>query len=167
MGEGESVSWRIVEAGVNDSALLGHFWTLLMMEEAPPLLSVGETDEKRAAEAFARMLSQRSHYRAYLSLSRRGEEAERPSGFIIGSVYERLYGEPRKAGHILHWYVLHDARGSGMGRDLYQTLLRWFQKEQVQILEVMARKEPARTRAWTDRGFIGVVDLFMMKAPWT
>jgi GNAT superfamily N-acetyltransferase len=137
-----------------------------MIEEAPPLLSVGDSDEKRAADAFARMLSQRGHYRAYISLSKTELEKEFPSGFIFGSVYERLYGEPRRAGHILHWYVLPDLRGSGMGLDLYDTLLFWFKKERVEVLEVMARKEPARTAAWTHRGYTGVVDLFMMKAPW-
>jgi len=162
----EKASWKIVEAGAGHAPVMATFWCALMKEEAPPLLSVGDLDERRSEMAFARMLSQKNHYRAYISLSENGPGRECPSGFVLGSVYDRLYGEPRKVGQILHWYVLPSFRGSGMGRSLYLSLLAWFQQENVEILEVLARKEPARTKAWTDRGFTGVVDLFMMKPPW-
>ncbi|EQD24128.1 MAG: putative N-acetyltransferase family protein, partial [Leptospirillum sp. Group IV 'UBA BS'] len=69
-------------------------------------------------------------------------------------------------GNILHWYVLPELRSQGMGEDLYRHLLAWFERERVEVLEVMARKEEARTRAWMARGFEGVLDLFMKKAPW-
>ena len=81
-------------------------------------------------------------------------------------MYDRLYGEPRRAGTILHWYVLPEKRAQGIGEALYQSLMCWFQDEGVEVLEVMARKEELRTKAWTDRGFTGVLDLFMKEAPW-
>jgi len=156
-------AWKIVEAGVEDAPVMAEFWARLMEEEAPPFFSVGTHGRRRAETAFGRMVTQRDFYRGYLALQ--GPELH-ASGFILGSVYDRLYGEPRRAGNILHWYVLPELRSQGMGEDLYRHLLAWFERERVEVLEVMARKEEARTRAWMARGFEGVLDLFMKKAPW-
>ena len=159
----EAGSWTIVEAGLEDLSVMADFWARLMEEESPPFFFVGPNGRRRAETAFGRMVAQPDFYRGYLSLS--GSDLH-PSGFILGSVYDRLYGEPRRAGNILHWYVVPEERGRGMGEDLYGHLMEWFEKEQVEVLEVMARKEEVRTRAWKARGFEGVLDLFMKKAPW-
>ena len=159
----ESRSWHIVEAGLADVEIMADFWVRLMEEESPPFFSSGATGRRRAAAAFGRMMAQPDSYRGFLAF----DGSDRlPFGFILGSVYDRLYGEPRRAGNILHWYVIPEKRALGMGEALFQKLMEWFEKEQVEVLEVMARKEEARTRAWRARGFEGVLDLFMRKPPW-
>ncbi len=159
----EGGAGKIVAAGLDDLAAMAEFWARLMEEENPPFFTVGPHGRRRAETAFGRMLTQPDHYHAYLSLL---PSVPSPSGFILGSVYDRLYGEPRRAGTILHWYVLPEYRARGVGEALYQSLMTWFQDERVEVLEVMARKEELRTNAWTARGFTGVLDLFMKEAPW-
>ncbi len=162
-GSTEPRSWQIVEAGLDDVGIMADFWVRLMEEEAPPFFSAGATGRRRAATAFGRMMTQTDSYRGFLALD---GPVRVPSGFILGSVYDRLYGEPRRSGNILHWYVLPERRARGVGEALMQSLMGWFEKEQVEVLEVMARKEEGRTRAWRARGFEGVLDLFMRKPPW-
>ncbi len=156
-------SWQIVEAGLDDIGIMAEFWARLMEEEAPPFFSSGTGGRRRASAAFGRMMAQPDFYRCFIALD--GPE-RLPSGFILGSVYDRLYGEPRRTGSILHWYVLPEKRARGMGEALFQRLMEWFRKAQVEVLQVMARKEERRTHAWRARGFEGVLDLFMRKPPW-
>lgn len=160
----ENGRWSVSEARPGDAPLMAEFWRQLMGEEAPPLVTPGKTGEAQAAETFEKMLLHRKRYRAFLGAPVGGSAT--PAGFIFGSVYDRPYGEPRVAGHLLHWYVLPAFRGEGLGNRLYRSLMEWFESEGVEILEVMARKEPSRTRAWVDRGFVPVLDLFMRTPPW-
>lgn len=163
-------SWRVVPAVPGDAAVMARFWVRLMDEEAPPLFRAGVEGLSRAEKAFDRMLAQRGSYRGFLLVPVAASSAEmrpEPAGFILGSVYERLYGEPSRAGNIMHWYVLPGMRGRGEGERLYRALMDWFRTEEVETVEVMARAEPSRTVAWTRRGFSVVLDLLVMRAPWS
>jgi len=176
--EEDRSSWRVVPAVPGDAAVMARFWVRLMDEEAPPLFRAGTEGLSRAEKAFDRMLAQRATYRGFLlypvstlpagGREARGEGAVRePGGFILGSVYERLYGEPSRAGNIMHWYVLPELRGRGEGERLYHALMDWFRAEEVESVEVMARAEPSRTAAWSRQGFSVVLDLLVMRAPWS
>lgn len=159
---------QVVDAKIRDAPVLAHFWERLMAEEAPPLFHVGADGGSRAESAFRRMLAQPGGYRGYLLVPDHsgGGAPPSPAGFILGSVYERLYGTPSRAGNIMHWYVVPEARGRGQGERLYRALLEWFRTEEVETVEVMARVEPSRTAAWEKRGFLGVLNLLVMPAPW-
>ena len=159
---------QVVEAKIRDAPVLAHFWERLMAEESPPLFHVGADGGSRAESAFRRMLAQPGGYRGYLLVPSHSGEGGMPlpAGFILGSVYERLYGTPSRAGNIMHWYVIPEVRGRGQGERLYRALLGWFQTEDVETVEVMARAEPSRTTAWENRGFLGVLNLLVMPAPW-
>ena len=163
-----SEGFHIVEAQVRDAPVLANFWERLMAEEAPPLFHAGADGGIRAERAFRRMLAQPGGYRGYLLVpGSPGEIApDASAGFILGSVYERLYGTPSRAGNIMHWYVVPSARGRGQGERLYQALLEWFRKEEAETVEVMARTEASRTAAWRRRGFSEVLSLLVMPAPW-
>ena len=160
---------RIVEAQVRDAPALAIFWEKLMREESPPHFRVGGDGVSRAESAFRRMLTQPGSYRGYLLVPDPLASEKRlptPAGFILGSVYERLYGMPSRAGNIMHWYVEPDVRGKGQGERLYQALLEWFREANVETVEVMARTEAPRLSAWRRRGFSEVLSLLVMPAPW-
>ena len=160
--------FHVVEAQVRDAPALAHFWERLMDEESPPLFHAGVDGGRQAESAFRRMLAQSGSYRGYLLVpdSSGEERSSSPAGFILGSVYERLYGMPSRAGNIMHWYVVPEARGRRQGELLYRALLGWFRKEGTETVEVMARTEPSRTAAWRRRGFSEVLSLLVMPAPW-
>ncbi len=165
--EGEDL--HVVEAQVRDAPALAIFWEKLMREESPPHFRVGEDGVSRAESAFRRMLAQPGSYRGYLLVPDPLAPERRlpaPAGFILGSVYERLYGMPSRAGNIMHWYVEPEVRRKGQGERLYQALLRWFREANVETVEVMARTEAPRLSAWRRRGFSEVLSLLVMPAPW-
>ncbi|MGC8529428.1 MAG: GNAT family N-acetyltransferase [Leptospirillia bacterium] len=159
----------IVEAQVREAPALALLWEKLMLEESPPHFHVGIDGVSKAESAFRRMLTQPGSYRGYLlvpdSLAPMGGNPA-PAGFILGSVYERLYGRPSRAGNIMHWYVKPEVRGEGQGERLYQALLEWFREANVETVEVMARTEAPRLSAWRRRGFSEVLSLLVMPAPW-
>ncbi len=160
---------RVVEAQVRDAPALAILWEKLMLEESPPHFRVGEDGVSRAESAFRRMLTQPGSYRGYLLVPDPPDPDRRlslPAGFILGSVYERLYGTPSRAGNIMHWYVAPEVRRKGQGERLYQALLQWFREASVETVEVMARTEVPRLSAWRRRGFSEVLSLLVMPAPW-
>lgn len=119
-----------------------------MEEESPPLSEAGPDGFLDCRKALLNMLPVRDRVHGII-LSHR----EIPVGFALGYTYERPYGLPRFAGQILHWYLLPQYRGKGEGRKLLQSLMEWMVAQKVQIIEVMAKDDPARNVAWESMGF--------------
>lgn len=146
--EGASVEYIKKEAEVSDVDILSTFWVRLMEEESPPLSESGPTGFSDCRKSLLNMLPVKDRVHGVILF-----HGEAPVGFALGYTYERPYGFPKFAGQILHWYVLPEHRGRGEGRKLLNMLIDWMVSRKVQILEVMAKDDPARNAAWESMGF--------------
>ncbi|MHB1285880.1 MAG: GNAT family N-acetyltransferase [Leptospirales bacterium] len=139
---------RYVVALSSMAPVLARMWKSLIEEESPPLMEAGPQGEEACSRAVAHMLEDTDRCISFIALS-----GTRPIGFILGYTYNRPYGHPACAGQILHWYVAPGFRGEGVGHYLYDQLMGWFQKKNVEIVEVMALDDPERDKRWRSRGF--------------
>lgn len=135
--------------------VLARLWKKLIDEETPPLIEAGADGEEAARVAFTQMLADPDRCAGFIAF-----EGAEPAGFILGYVYSRPYGVPARAGQILHWYVAPARRGGGIGRTLYGLLLDWLGKENVEIVEVLAKDEPARDAQWRRKGFVVTLRMY-------
>lgn len=137
------------------SPVLARLWKSLMDEEAPPLVEAGAEGERACAQTIRQMLEDPDRCAGFVAIS--GGESV---GFILGYTYTRPYGLPASVGQILHWYVEPAYRGRGVGKTLYDRLWGWFSGRKVGMVEVMARDEPARDRAWVSRGYVATLRVY-------
>ncbi len=139
---------RYIVAVSSMAPVLARMWKSLIEEESPPLIEAGPEGEAACSRTVAHMLEDTDRCISFMALS-----DTRPIGFILGHTYNRPYGHPAFAGQILHWYVAPGFRGKGVGHCLYDRLMEWFQKKNVEIVEVMALDDPKRDKGWRSRGF--------------
>ncbi len=151
----EAPGVRYVRALPSMAPLLAGMWKRLIDEETPPLIEAGATGEEDSRLAFSQMLADPDRCTGFVAFVDGA-----PAGFIMGYVYSRPYGVPTRAGQILHWYVAPPSRGGGIGRALYGLLTDWFEKEKVEIVEVLARDEPDRDAQWRRKGFVVTLRMY-------
>ncbi|MHB1926669.1 MAG: GNAT family N-acetyltransferase [Leptospirillum sp.] len=137
------------------SPVLARLWKCLMDEESPPLVKAGADGERACALTIRQMLEDPTRCAGFVAIND-GESV----GFILGYTYARPYGLPASIGQILHWYVEPEFRGRGIGNSLYDRLWGWFSERKVEMVEVMARDEPARDRAWVSRGYVSTLRVY-------
>lgn len=64
------------------------------------------------------------------------EDDEKIIGYIIGKTALNEYKIKNKAGHIQSFYVMKKYRGTGVGKELYNSLIKWFKEKKCDHLDL-------------------------------